>query len=171
MIEEKVLTPTVIEDVPFLSEGTTETVPTGEPSVNNATTSTQTTQKPAPFPRKLVAHETISQSLDTKSKKILQEFEFTQSGAIQVGKYENGVSGDIKISPSGIVARNTSGLTTFAIDGETGNATFAGELQSGSLITGQITVGNNTWIIDGDPDNPQIVLYNDGIPEIVLGVV
>lgn len=81
------------------------------------------------------------------------------------------MSGDIKISPSGIVARNTSGLTTFAIDGETGNATFAGELQSGSLITGQITVGNNTWIIDGDPDNPQIVLYNDGIPEIVLGVV
>ncbi len=87
-----------------------------------------------PLPRKVIAQETIASSLNTKARKILGEYEFTEHGAIQVGKYVNGVSGDIKISPSGIVARNTSGDTTFAIDGDTGDATFKGTVQAEDFV-------------------------------------
>jgi hypothetical protein len=168
MAEEKVYTPETTTDQPF-PEKNDEVQNVG--SDGSSTIVGPKTIKDQPFQRKLVAQETISSSLNTKSKKILGAFEFTESGAIQIGTYENGVSGDLRLTPGGMTARNTSGNTTFAIDGETGDATFAGEIKSGSLVTGQVVVGNNTWIIDGDPNHPQIVLYNNGIPEIVLGEV
>lgn len=122
-------------------------------------------------PRKRVATELLSTSLNTKSKKILAEYQFTESGAIQIGKYVNGASGDMRLTPDGITARNLSNVTTFAIDGTTGDATFKGTIQAGALIAGTVNVGNNTWVIDGDSEQPRIILYNDNIPEIVIGEV
>lgn len=168
MTEEKVYKPEVIEENPFPHSevGDFHT----SQSTTNETYSPQKI-KQQPLPSKKIAHETIGSALNTKAKKILGAFEFIQQGAIQIGKYLQGISGDIRLTPNGITARNKSGNTTFNLDGETGDATFAGTIQTGAVIAGKVVVGNNTWVIDGDPDNPQIILYNDGIPEIVIGSV
>ena len=166
MAEEKVYTPEVIEDAPFPGQDIPVAITQAQPPVG---TFTPTATKEKTFPKKRTAVELISTALNTRSKKILKEFEFADSGAIQVGKYENGVSGDLRITPDGLTARNQSGLTTFAIDGGTGDAIFKGEVQAGSIITGDVIVGNNTWVIEGDSTTPRILLYNNGIPEILIG--
>ena len=58
-----------------------------------------TTQVDQKFPPKVVAHETISQSLNTETKRILGSYSFEENGAISVGVYQYGVSGEVKISP------------------------------------------------------------------------
>lgn len=165
MTDEKVYTPEVVEENPF---------PGGvEPFTFNpatpAGTYAPTTEKQKSFPVKRSAVELLSTALNTRSRKVLGSFELEQSGGFQVGKFQEGVTGEMVITPNGLAARNSSGLYTIVVDSETGNAIFAGELRSGTLITGDIIVGNNTWIISGDPDHPSIKLYNNGIPEIVIG--
>lgn len=166
MDDLKVYTPNEIEDAPFPQQGQAvfaETQQTAGGSYSPKTT------KDTSFPDPRIAYQTIGSALNTRSKKILAAFEFTPSGALQIGKYDPGVSGDVRISPNGIVARNDLGTETFALDGDTGDATFAGTIQTGTLISGRVIVGNNTWVIDGDPDAPRILLYNNGIPEILIG--
>jgi len=162
----KVYTPTEIEDTPFPVEGQASFATTQQTAQGNYTPKTT---KEVDFPDLRVAHEVIGSALNTRSKKILAALEFTPSGALQIGKFEPNVSGDIRISPTGIVARNMLGDTTFILDGDTGDAIFAGTIQTGTIISGRVVVGNNTWIIDGDPDAPRILLYNNGIPEILIG--
>ena len=124
MTSDQILYPTVIEETPFPGETIQDIT-----SVNSSGgSSIPTTTKSTGFKQRVIAHETISQSLNTLSKKINGVFEFLKMGAIKIGEYINGVSGEIKISPDGIVARNKSGDTTFAIDGDTGNATFKGSV-------------------------------------------
>lgn len=164
----KVYTPTVIEDVPFPQEGGQD-LAVSQAQGGREETYTPAVVKDSPFPTYNIAVDVISSALNTKSKKILQEFQFTLSGAIQIGKYEPGVSGDLRLSPSGITARDSAGNTTFALDGETGSAVFAGTIQAGTFIAGLVVVGNNTWIIDGSPTTPRILLYNNGVPEILIG--
>lgn len=133
MSEEKTFTPTVIQDIPLpgtepvansVSAGYSNTTKAGAPSnISNA-----------PFKQKAVSQETIASSLNTKSKKIQGEYTFTQQGAIKVGEYQNGVSGEMKLSPAGITAKNKSGNTTFAIDGETGDAVFQGEIRAADFV-------------------------------------
>ena len=79
------------------------------------------------------------------------------------------MSGEVLITGGGLVARNSLGNETIAIDGESGDAVFAGTIQTGAIIAGRVIVGNNTWVIDGDADAPRILLYNNGIPEILIG--
>ena len=93
----------------------------------------QTSQKDKPIPKKVIAHETINQSINTQQQRILGSYQFGQLGAIKIGDYEPEVSGDIRISPSGITARNSAGLDTFTLDGETGNATFRGTISAGDV--------------------------------------
>jgi hypothetical protein len=126
-----------------------------------------------------IIKDIINSNLDTQSARILGEFDFGASGAIQIGEYSAGVSGDIKISPVGIVARNTAGATTFAIDGETGGATFLGTVSAGAIIACDVSVarltagtiavaanlGNANVILDGA--NKRIVI-NDGTNDRVL---
>jgi hypothetical protein len=162
----KVYTPTVIEDTPFPQEGGQDL---GATQGGKDEIYTPQTTKDTPFPTYNIAVEVLGTALNTKSKKILQEFQFTPSGAIQIGKYEAGVSGDLRLSPAGITARDSAGNTTFAIDSETGSAVFAGTIQAGTFIAGLVVVGNNTWIIDGNPSTPRILLYNNGVPEILIG--
>jgi hypothetical protein len=65
-------------------------------------------------------------AINTANKTILSDFTFGVSGALQVGTYVNGVSGDLKISPNGILARDNTGNTTFSINGTTGVAVLNG---------------------------------------------
>ena len=83
----------------------------------------------------------IDERFDTDSKTILSDFTFGASGALQIGTYESGVSGDIKISPNGILGRNKDGDTTFSINGTTGDATFGGTLVAASGTFGTVTAG------------------------------
>jgi len=121
--------------------------------------------KDNPFPQKRVAVELLSVSLNTKTKRILAEYKFTQTGAIQIGELVQGISGDIRISPDGITARDASGNTTFTIDGTDGSAVFKGEIRAGSLVSGKVIVGNNSVIVDGE--NKRIIV-NDGTNDRVL---
>lgn len=162
----KVYTPSVIDETPFPQESQVSYDTTQHTS--NDTYSPKVTED-VPFPDLRIAHEVLSQALNTRSKKIIQPFEFTPSGALQIGKYEQGISGDVRISGNGIVARNSLGTNTFVLDSETGDAFFAGTIQAGAVISGRVIVGNNAWVIDGDALAPRILLYNDGIPEILIG--
>ncbi len=161
MEDNKVYYPEEIQDTPFPGE---ESQFDSQDNQSGDTVN-PTTIKDTSFPQKRIAQETISQSLNTRSRRILAEFQFTEMGAIQIGKYQNGISGDLRISPNGLVARDKDGNMTVAIDGSTGDATFKGTLQSGTLVTGQVIVGNNNVIIDGF--NKRIII-NDGFTDRVL---
>jgi hypothetical protein len=165
MTDEKVYTPAVIDDNPFpngelVDLGTTQ-------STSNQTYGAQKITDQS-FPTKRIAVELIGTALNTQSRKILAEFEFTKSGALQIGLYESGVSGDVKISPNGIVARDSSGITTFTLDGDTGSATFKGTVQAGTLISGAVAVGDGDILIDGE--TKRMIFYDEnGIPVIIIG--
>lgn len=102
-----------------------------------------------------IIRELINSALDTQSKTILGNFTFGVSGAIQIGTYEAGVSGDVKISPSGIVGRNKSNATTFALNAETGEITAIKLVGASGEIGGwtigatdlRATSGGNTTIL------------------------
>ena len=158
----QILHPDEISETPFPNQEETSGV--SQPSTTSGGVISTTKIKDNPFPRKVIAHETIASSLNTKTKKILGQYEFAQQGAIQVGKYENGVSGDMRLSPDGITARNNAGTTTFAIDGDTGDATFKGNVQAGAFF-----VGSTVAVEESSSGNGRIVLYNDGLPSILIG--
>ena len=162
--KSEIFHPETIVETPFPGqEGVSQSFSEGKDGVFSPSTI-----KPSKFPVRTTAHELLSSSLNTKSRKILAEFEFTPMGAIQIGKYENGVSGDLRITPSGITARDSAGLTTFSIDGTTGDAVFKGSIQAGSLITGIVSVGDNNIVIDGD--NRRMVFYDENdVPVILIG--
>ena len=160
MAEEKVFTPQVIEDQPLPGQEVVLTDPKG----STGEIVTPKTIKDQSLPHKVIAHETIGSALNTKSRKILGAFEFTETGSLQVGKYENGVSGDLRLTPAGITARNISGNTTFNIDGDNGDAVFAGTLQAGTLIGGDGQV-----VIQEEDGHGQIWFIEGGKVAISLG--
>ena len=174
MTDEKVYTPEVIKDAPFPMEGVAEF---GSPQSANKDIYHPTEIPDTAFPEMKTANELLSASLNTKSRKILGEFQFTRYGAIQVGTYETGKSGDIRISPTGIVARNLSGETTFALDGDTGDATFQGIVRastfiSSNIITGQIDVGKGVGgaYLRLDGVNNRMIIF-DVTNRVVVGNV
>lgn len=171
MTDEKVYTPEVIQENPLPDGNAVVSLDALQPGNKTTGEMAPATIKDRGIPAKKVAHELLASALNTRTRKVLQEFQFTPSGALQIGDYQEGDSGDIRISPNGIVARDVHGNTTFALDGTDGSAVFAGTIQTGALVAGIISVGNNTWIIDGDPESPRIILYNNAIPELVLGEV
>lgn len=162
MAEEKVFYPETIEENPF--PGGTEPIVLGQSLPKD--TYAPTVSKDSKIRTKRTAVELLGTSLNTRSRKVLQEFELQQSGGFQIGNFQEGLSGDLRITPNGITARDIAGLTTFAIDGTNGDATFKGTLQAGTLIGGD----NNVLITDNNGGG-LIVLYNNGVPEIVIGEV
>lgn len=86
----------------------------------------------------LNATDVVSVSIDTTRSRILGTYTFSESGSIQIGKYVNGVSGQIQITPDGITATNSSGTNTFNLDGTTGDATFYGTIAAGSIVAGYV---------------------------------
>ena len=160
-MDEKVYTPEVIQESPFPNEVVQSVTPTQGSGDNY----TPTTTKEKTFPVKRSAVELLSTALNTRSRNILQEFKLQQSGGFQIGNFEEGLTGDLRLTPNGITARDVAGVTTFDIDGTTGDAVFAGEIRSGSLITGDVIVGNNRVIISGDEGT---IIINDGSNDRVL---
>lgn len=99
------------------------------------------------LPSAIVAGELVSSSFNSQLNQILGSYSFGQLGAIKIGKYSAGVSGDVKISPSGIVARNSANVTTFSLNGDTGDAYFGGTLKVGVAVeTGALIVGSNVGL-------------------------
>lgn len=113
------------------------------------------------FPQTVIAHETISQTLNTRTKKILSEFTFGKSGAIKIGEYEFGVSGEIALTPNGITAKNINGDETFALDATTGDGIFKGMIAAGSLIAG-------TYFSVKNENNRKGIFVNDGIRDVIF---
>jgi hypothetical protein len=156
--EDKVYYPETILSTPIPETTTEETTASGVPS--SATVSSPVSVA-VQFPPRKVARELLSSALNTRSKKILGDFSFGVLGAISIGEYEFGVSGDVRITPNGITARNVNGDTTFSLDGTTGDAVFAGTVQAGSILSGDIDITGTLIINDGTND---IILigYQDG---------
>ena len=127
-MQEKIYKPEEIKNNPFPEQ--IETLDFSDSQTSSGQIENQAKIKDQRVPRKRVSRETIASALNTKSKKILGEFTFTEGGAIRVGVYSPGVSGDLRITPNGLTARNESGITTFAIDGTTGNAVFKGSIDA-----------------------------------------
>lgn len=163
--DEKVYTAETIPDIP-LPGSVEEDSGTSQETSNESYS--QKKIKDTDLPTKRVAVELLSSVLNTKSRKILGEFELADSGGIRVGKYQTGISGELVLTPAGITAKNQSGLTTFSIDAETGDAVFAGTIQSGAIIAGEVIVGNGNIVIDGE--NNRIVIFDDdGVARILIG--
>lgn len=164
----EVYTPIVIPDTAFpMPGGGTVNLEPNSPLLKQALAVGQITPGQGvdtQFPVREVPNHIIGDSLNTQSKQILGPFTFSTLGAIQIGTYVNGVSGDIRISPNGIVGRNVNGTTTFTIDGTTGNATFLGTIQAGTFIAGDSSV-----TIDGSAAGGRIVIFISGIPAIIIG--
>ena len=121
------------------------------------------------FPTQTIANTVISDSFDTQSRRILAEYEFAKQGALQIGEYVEGESGDVRISPSGIIGRNLDGDITFSLDAVTGDATFRGTVAAGSLIAGRTDIGianGNVWI---DGDEVRIMISDGTHDRILLG--
>jgi hypothetical protein len=160
-MEEKVYYPETITDTPMpnQAEASYDSSQASSGGVLNTTKISDNS-----LPTKKIAVELISTSLNTKSKKILGEFELVESGGFQIGKYQNGVSGDLRITPNGLTARDLAGITTFAIDGETGSAVFKGTVQAGTLIGGDSNV-----IITEEEGHGQIKFREGDKTAILLG--
>lgn len=169
MDDEKEYLPDTISENP-LPGGTGVASYTVSQNISSNGPSGQSTIQEQAVPTRRIATDLISSNLNTTTRKILGEFSFTPSGAIQIGDYKLGISGDIRISPDGIVTRNKQGDVTIGIDGATGNAVFAGEIQAGTLISGAVAVGDGNILIDGA--TRRMLFYdNNGIPQIVIGLV
>ena len=171
MDDVKIYKPTEIPDTSFPQE-------MGEMPIAQSVSEYHTpTEIPdTKFPEDKIATELISASLNTKSKKILGEYQFTKYGALQIGVYILNESGDIKISPAGILAKNKHGAFTFVLDGDSGDATFAGIVRAatfigGSIITGQIDVGlgGGGAYVRLDGANNRMVVHDGTNPRIVVG--
>lgn len=167
MADEKVYQPDTIENTPL--PGQMADVDFSSSDSQTKEVASPTSVKDHTTPSQRVAVDLIGASLNTQSKRILAEFQFTQSGAIKIGAYTPGVSGDVRISPNGIIARNDSGVTTFTLDGTTGNATFAGTIQAGTLVGGKVAVGDGDILIDGE--EKRLIFYDpdSGLPSIIIG--
>lgn len=155
--EIKIYYPDTIAYQPLNASAVEEIVATG--STSNKTASKGVNVEPPgnsfpprPIPIPVVAKELIGDSLNTQTRQILSNFSFGKVGAIQVGEYVNGVSGDIRITENGLTARNSAGTTTVSIDGTTGNATFLGTVAAGSVISASVAAN----LITGTIVNAQI---------------
>jgi hypothetical protein len=167
-MDDKVYAQEIVTTNPFPGEVLQPATQSSPTSVGQR--HTQPVSQTKTFPTKKVAVELLSTALNTRSRKILQQFELQQSGGFQVGNFEEGLSGDIRLTPAGLTARNIAGLTTFVLDGDTGDAVFAGEVKAGAFISGLVIVGDNSVVIDGE--TKRMVFYDDnGIPAIVIGNV
>lgn len=168
--DNKVYVPETIADVAFPIDGEV-TLPAAGSTVaaSDKPIAPSTTGLVDRFPQKFVPPDVRSRSLDTISKRILGDFSFGTLGAISIGAYVSGVSGDVRISPTGILGRNAAGETTFGLDATTGNASFKGTISAGTVIAGATNVKDASVVLDGE--NGRIVI-SDGITNrIVIGNV
>lgn len=85
-----------------------------------------------------ISSDVISETLNTKTGSIKGTYKFEQMGALDIESTSNPLAG-VLISPTGILGTNSVGATTFALDAETGDATFSGTITASTIIGGSIT--------------------------------
>lgn len=164
---KKLYEPEIIQENPFPTEP--QLVPFAGQR-NPKGTFTPKVSKDKAFPTRRTAIELLSTALNTRSKRILQEFQLQDSGGLKVGDFKQGASGDLRITPNGITARDIAGITTFAIDATTGDAIFIGTIRAGTIISGLVSVGDSSIVLDGE--NKRIVIFdNADDARIVIGNV
>lgn len=164
MSDTQVFYPEVVQESPFPSQ---DSVISTSVSSESGGTYSPTTTNDKPIVKKRVATELLSTALNTRSKRILQEFELQQSGGFKIGNYKDGVSGEIAITPNGIITKDKSGLTTVAIYGEDGSGVFKGTIQAGSFVAGTLYLGSEAGNVYIDGENQRIII-NDGSTDRVL---
>lgn len=170
MADDVILSPEVIQENPYPGQDLIITPTTSDPG-SKTTEEYGASKLPAnPFPTPRVATELLSRKLNTRTGQILGTFKLTPSGALQIGNYQEGEHGDVRILPTGISARNVLGDNTFLLDGDTGDAYFAGTIQTGTLIAGIVAVGDGNIQING-VDKNMVFYAEDGLPSIVIGTV
>jgi len=160
-MDDKTYYQEIVPDNPFPGEPEPVAL-LGQP--NPAGTFTPSTTKEKTFPIKRIAVELLSTALNTRSRKILQEFQLEQSGGFQIGNFQEGISGDTRITPDGLVMRNKAGLITLAQDGDTGDAFFAGQLRANTTIVADTIITERA-----SNGNGRIVFLNGGIAAILIG--
>lgn len=131
------ITPKTITDqsIPLIDGGmSTQTGSTTNPVTSGSDNATPDIAPDPVIPQAVVAVDTISNSINTETKEILGPYTFEQLGAIKIGTFKQAVSGEIKISPDGIVATNKENSESFRLDGETGDATFKGTVQAEDFV-------------------------------------
>lgn len=149
------LSPEVITEQLFPNlEASLESTSTSDGSKGGISTAKTVERK---FPKASIARNVISDSIDTQQKRILAEYSFGESGAIAIGRYIDGISGDLRITPDGIVARNKNGVNTITIDGSTGDITIKGTLAAGSLIA-----SNRIYLTDAG------IFINDDVNDVIF---
>ena len=163
-MNDDVYYPQQINDNPFSEDGEVTYANNNGSNPNGKEVVTPLKDVDKKFPPKNISHETISESLNTRTKKIKAEYSFAKHGALSIGEYVDGVSGEVKISPNGITAKNINGEETFAIDGTSGDATFKGVLQAGSLIA-----GDGEIIIGTYEGRGQILFMEEDKAAVLLG--
>lgn len=97
-------------------------------------------------------------AINTATGTIIDSFSFGVSWALQIWSYVNWVSWDVRISPTGILARSLSGATTFSLNGSTGVAVlnwlvvgtnvWLGTAQTSGNVTSIIGSTVNTWFVN-----------------------
>lgn len=149
MIVDKTYYPEEIQDVPLPGmDAVTLPIETSSLHATDYSGNAKPYQlNDASLPGKMIAKETIGKAFNTKSRKILDGFEFTESGALQIGKFIIDENGDIRISPAGIIARNRDGETSFLLDGETGDALFKGDVRASTFTNDFFTVDDRGNVI------------------------
>lgn len=160
-----VYTPETITDNQYSSEGIAPTsVSSSNTPVSTTTPETQTNPYTVkPNTEKIVAFDVIGLSIDTHKQVILGNYSFGQVGALAIGEYVPGESGDIRISPNGIIARNVNGDITILIDGTTGDVTVKGTITAGSLVTGNVVVqGAGAFIVNDGSYDVILLGYQSG---------
>ena len=161
--------PTEITDNPItLLDGTTTDASGSNTDSDTSVVLVPNTQVDQTFPQAVIAHETISQSLNTETKRIMADYTFESLGAITISSPIHPLA-NISISGEGIVATDANGATTFTLDGETGDATFKGTILAGSLISEGIIEGGSISI--GTPNiSNQYPFTVDSNGKVVIGI-
>jgi hypothetical protein len=163
---DKVYEPAVIQETPLPNEMSTTQTTANSSDSSSGDVSQPTTITDIAIPRKQVAQETIGETINTKSKKILAAYSFTEQGSIQIGQFVPGVSGDVRVTPNGITARDSAGNTTINMDGDTGDSEFAGKIRGGAFIGGN---AGSIVIEENNAGNGRIVLFRGGLASILIG--
>lgn len=89
-------------------------------------------------------------AISTATGTILGAFTFGASGAIQIGTYQAGVTGDIRISPTGILGRDKDNNMTFSINAMTGVAVVSGLVVGTNVGIGTAQTAANVTTIVGN---------------------
>lgn len=160
---DKIYESEVVQDQPFPNDLTTLLPIPGPANTKEIISSPDITPKPLPLPT--FARHLISESLNTQERRIKQSYEFSITGALQIGSFKDGIAGEVKLSRDGLVAKDVNGLTTVSIDGSTGNATFKGTLQAGTIIAGDSKIIMETSALG----NGRIVFLVGTVPVILIG--